>query len=105
MKRLALALPIAILALVTGPIASASANHSVLSGGTCWVEGNAEFGANLGFGPVKTTFKFKAEAGVGARQLGAKANTCEGTATEYEPGGTEVSGKKETGTFEITEAK
>jgi hypothetical protein len=114
--RLARVAVLATFALVAGPIASASAaNHSELVGGAtggCWVEGEAEF-TNVHVGPVKFSglgfslaeaeYSFAAGNIKKSKQLGAKANTCEGTAREYNEAG-ELQGAEETGTFEIVSA-
>jgi hypothetical protein len=80
---------------VAGPVALASANYSELAGG-CWVEGEAEFTnvhvgsvkfSGLGFLPAEADYSF-AEGNIKkSTELGAKANTCEATAREYNEAG------------------
>ena len=106
MKRLILAAAIAALTLVVGPIASASANHSVLTGeaggeGKCEIEGKATFSPGLGLLPIEATFKFESNNTAAAEQLVHPNECLKGEATEYEENGTEVTGTKKAGNFVI----
>jgi hypothetical protein len=114
MKRKLILTPLlATLAVVMAPIASASANHSVLKG-TCYVEGTATFASTeagfkgLGFdfplNPVtKATYSFESKKLNKSKNLGGKENTCEGSAEEYNEEH-KSTGVKEEGKFTVVTA-